>query len=179
MHQRGSGFRGDGVRSDDPVAIVRELWTPLIQTARAVVASGGAAEDLVQEALLQTLRRYPAFAGLSSPLAYSRAVLLRLAWKERSAFKTGTAFPAGLDRTEASRDEDPLATLQLWEALRGISRKQRACLYLRHVQDMSDESIAAVLGCRASTVRSQLARGAKHLRRNLETVNGEENVRQT
>lgn len=117
---------------------------------------------------MQTLRRYPAFAGLDNPAAYTKTVLLRLAWKQRSAFTASEAMIAELARagpiSEPPASERPIADISLWRSLRRISRKQRACLYLRHVQDMSDEQIAAILRCRTSTVRSQLARGAATLR---------------
>lgn len=164
----------------DPVEIVRLIWPSLIVTARAVATTRDLSEDLVQEALVQTLRRYPAFIGLDNPGAYMKTVLLRLAWKQRSAFTASEATVAELARagpvSGPPASERPIADISLWRSLRGISRKQRACLYLRHVQDISDEQIAAILGCRKSTVRSQLARGAATLRAQAHADMGEGRV---
>ena len=42
--------------------------------------------------------------------------------------------------------------------------KQRTAIVLRYVADLPDDEIAAVLGCRRSTVRSLVARGLATIR---------------
>ena len=45
-----------------------------------------------------------------------------------------------------------------------LPSKQRTAIVLRYVADLPDDEIAAVLGCRRSTVRSLVARGLATIR---------------
>jgi RNA polymerase sigma factor (sigma-70 family) len=60
--------------------------------------------------------------------------------------------------------DDPSDRWELIAALRGVPRRQRACLVLRFYEDMSVAQTAAVLGCSEGTVKSQTARGLTALR---------------
>ena len=54
---------------------------------------------------------------------------------------------------------------------RGLAKlpvKQQFALVLRYVHDLSDEEIAAALGCRPGTVHALLSRGRVALRRHIE-----------
>ncbi|MEP6642796.1 MAG: sigma factor, partial [Gaiellales bacterium] len=79
MHDTHTG-RGEG--HDDPVIVLRRIYQPLLAMAGSLVGSPGA-DDLVQEALVDVLTRYPRFAGLRNPLAYSKVTLARLAYRGR------------------------------------------------------------------------------------------------
>jgi RNA polymerase sigma factor (sigma-70 family) len=60
-----------------------------------------------------------------------------------------------------------------WHLLGRLPRRQRAVLVLRYYEDLTDGEIAAVLGCRASTVRSQATRALATLRAALPTMERE------
>ena len=72
------------------------------------------------------------------------------------------------DVPEAGAEDAALARRVEWDALRlalaQLPAGQRVVLVLRYVEDLPDPSIAALLGCRASTVRSRAARGLAALR---------------
>ena len=51
--------------------------------------------------------------------------------------------------------------------LAGLPRKQRAAVVLRYYAGLSDREIAAQLGCREPTVRSQIHRALQVLRIDL------------
>jgi RNA polymerase sigma factor (sigma-70 family) len=55
-------------------------------------------------------------------------------------------------------------SVTLREALYRLAPKYRAVLVLRYLEDLSDDEIAEVLGCRPSTVRSQAVRAIDRLR---------------
>jgi hypothetical protein len=46
----------------------------------------------------------------------------------------------------------------MWQALASLPRKQRTVLVLRFYEDCTDSTIATILGCAVSTVRSDTAR---------------------
>jgi RNA polymerase sigma factor (sigma-70 family) len=53
---------------------------------------------------------------------------------------------------------------ELWRLVAGLPRQQRAVIVLRYYEDLSDQEIADVLGCRQSTVRSYATRALAALR---------------
>ena len=54
------------------------------------------------------------------------------------------------------------------DALAALPERQRAAIVLRHHLDLPDDEIAALLGCRRSTVRSLVKRGLASLREVIE-----------
>lgn len=162
-----------GAPPRDPVEILRRIHPSLHATATALVGRQDAA-DLVQEALARVLARYPRFEGVEHPLGYTRAVLLHLAYREWARPDVPSALAAMLDRDPHPGPEGRvLGEAVAGEMIRRLAPGQRACVYLRVVEDLDDSQIAAVLGCGESTVRSQLARGLAALGRSLR---GEEAV---
>ena len=149
----------------DPVEVVRFAYPRLLRAARRLVASTGDAEDLVQEAFVETLSRYPGFRGLDQPMGYLTTVLYRLAFRRRRPW---TEVPLDLQERLEQPDTDREAPATIVAALSSLGPKQRACLALRYLYDLDDVEIAAALGCRPSTVRSQIARALAHARRQIE-----------
>ncbi len=164
------GAAGAGVRRwpSDPVELLRLVYPSLLRIARLLdgLQSG---EDLVQDALVETLARHPGFEGIEHPLGYTRTVLFRLAFSRRRARREVPADVGGvLERDPVLDHADAVADRVLVErGLLGVGPRQRACLVLRYWYGMDDGEIAAVLGCGASTARSQIARGLARARRSL------------
>ncbi len=75
------------------------------------------------------------------------------------------------DIPDAGREDSALAAVDsaatIRQILESLPPKQRAAVALRYLADLGDEEIGALLGCSASTVRSQLARGLAKLRREV------------
>src|SRR3546814_14609192 len=56
---------------------------------------------------------------------------------------------------------------ELWDALGRLDDRRRAAIVLRFYDDLPDETIAKILGCRPATVRTALHRRLKALRREI------------
>lgn len=124
-------------------------------------------EDLVQEVLVRAHRRWARIEEMEAPEAYVRKAIVRefLSWRRRRSSReaamaelpdrpaVGGDLAAGL----AARDE-------MWTLLAQLPRAQRAVLVLRFYQDMSDDEIAATLGCAPATVRAHASRALAKLR---------------
>jgi RNA polymerase sigma factor (sigma-70 family) len=151
---------------DEPVEMLRRLYPLLLRTARDLVPTKQQAEDLVQEALVRTLVRHPDLGELDHPLGYTRTVVWRLAYSERKA--RGKEIPIEACREMEAQAPDPSDASSLREALMALPLGQRSCVALRYLYGCDDDTIAIVLGCRTSTVRSQMARGLAHLRGSME-----------
>jgi len=152
----------------DPVGILRILYPILLGAALRLDPSRPQdARDLVQDAIVEMLARHPDFVGIDHPLGYARTVLYRLAYagRRRAAREVPLDVLTDMDRVpQGDHQDDVAARLAMNGALEPLGRRQRACLHLRYVEGMATRDIAAVLGCSESTVRSQLARGLRHVR---------------
>jgi RNA polymerase sigma-70 factor (sigma-E family) len=151
----------------------------LLRFGHVLTGSPAEAEDLVQEALARSMRRWRRDQP-ADPLAYVRKVMVNThvtRWRRwGSRVRLGdvpeiAADDAGLER---SHDRDAVH-----RALAALPPRQRAVLVLRYLEDMPDDAIAALLGCQAATVRSQAFRGLAALRPLLaaEPTEGEERIR--
>ena len=65
---------------------------------------------------------------------------------------------------DANIHEDARA---VWTAVRELPVRQRACIVMFYMDDMSESQIAEILDCSTGTVRSQLSRARDKLRRTL------------
>jgi RNA polymerase sigma factor (sigma-70 family) len=155
--------RADPGTAGDPVVVLQRVYPALIGMARSLVALD-AAEDLVQESLVQVLVRYPRFDGLSSPLAYSKTVLARLAYRGRDRYEVSADVSDLLGEGRGDFSESVALREIVLAALAQLPTRQRACVYLRYVEGLDDRQAGRVLGCRPVTVRTQTSRALKSLR---------------
>jgi RNA polymerase sigma factor (sigma-70 family) len=152
---------------NDPIATTRSVYPHLLKRAWAVGCEDSA-EDLVQETLIETLRRYPDYRGVVDPDAYTCTVLLRLITKGRLRAKRRIdreISAASLTLGDGS-EPDIGARLRGTELLAQLPIRQRVCVYLSVVCELSDREAAKMLGCRPSTVRSNVTRGLARMKRN-------------
>jgi RNA polymerase sigma-70 factor (sigma-E family) len=140
----------------------------LSRAAFLLTGSVQAAEELLQEALVKTVARWPKVtAGGESPEAYVRQVMLnevRSKWRRRQA---GVEHPTDVPPEVAGRSdlESQAADRQLLAvALRKLGPRQRAVLFLRFYEDLSEAECARVLGCSVGAVKSQTHDAVKRLR---------------
>lgn len=139
----------------------------LLRTAYLLVGDAGHAEDLVQQALLRTARRWR--AARRAPEAYARTVVANLAkdrWRAlgRRPAEAPLEHDLPLERSEPVLDRDVLV-----RAARRLPEGQRAVLVLRYFDDLSVEETAQVLGVSTGTVKSQTSRALAGLRAALAT----------
>jgi RNA polymerase sigma-70 factor (sigma-E family) len=136
----------------------------LLRFGHVLTGSREEAEDLVQEALAKSLRRWRRVSA-DDPVAYVRKVMVNThltRWRRWGARVRVGEVP------ELAADDAGLARSQEWDSLRRalaqLPAGQRAVLVLRYLEDLPDPAIAALLGCQPVTVRSQAARGLAALR---------------
>jgi len=123
------------------------------------------ANDLVQTALVKTMRRWR-HIDRGQPTAYVRRVMVNTQLSLWRRGRRETTLPDGFDHpdhrddTAAFDDQDQLA-----QALALLPPKQRAVIVLRYYAGLSEAEIADVLGCAAGTVKSQTSKAMRTLRR--------------
>lgn len=122
------------------------------------------AEDLVQEALARSLRRWRSVRR-EDALAYVRKVMVNInitRWRQWDArVQLGEVPECGAEDATLRRSDD-------WDllrrALRSLPVRQRTVLVLRYYEDLPEASIAELMQCRPGTVKSLAARGLASLR---------------
>ena len=143
---------------------ITEALPGLLRFGHVLTGSPHEAEDLVQEALGKTMRRWSR-SRPDDPVAYVRRVMVNThltKWRRwGSRVRLGDVPEVAADDTSLQRSHDRDL---LRRALAALPPRQRAVLVLRYLEDMPDSEIAALLGCQQATVRSQAARGLAALR---------------
>jgi RNA polymerase sigma-70 factor (sigma-E family) len=150
--------------SDGFAEFVGAALPTLLRFGHLLTGSPAEAEDLVQEALARSMRRWRRERP-DDPVAYVRKVMVNThltrwrRWGSRVRLGEVPEIAADDARLERSHDRDALR-----RALAALPPGQRAVIVLRYLEDMPDDAIAALLGCQPATVRSQAFRGLAALR---------------
>ena len=157
-------MRWPGFELDDFYAAT---WPRLVRTAYAVCGDRGVAEDAAQTALAKAYR---------SRRRISRSMPRRptsARWRSTRCSTTVAAHrpPGGCpgDLPDAVLEAvDPTVHDEIWQAVLTLPPRQRAVLVLRYYEDLSEQQIADVLGCRPGTVKSQASAALATLRSRLD-----------
>ena len=145
-------------------AYVAARWSRLLRVAYLLTADWSAAEDVVQNALVKAWFAWRRIAGDPDP--YVRRIIVttflsqrRRRWRAEVPVDKVPDHPGAGDATAGLADRDAL-----WRAVCRLPAQQRAVIVLRYVEDLSEDQIAATLGVRAGTVKSQASKALTKLR---------------
>lgn len=140
----------------------------LLRVGYQLTHDRSAAQDLVQAALLRVYSSFRRRGGSPEDwYAYLRRAVINEYVRTRRLRSTSEVITDSVpDRSVSEPPENRIADRELlWAALEMLSPRQRAVLVLRYYEGLADDEIAAVLGCRAASVRSLASRGLAALRR--------------
>ena len=153
--------------------VARERFPALVTRALLLVPSRADAEDLVQEALVATFSARARFESPGQAEQYvRRAIVSRFVDRTRRRTNEKSAW----ERASAGRTEvrpavgDAGLSTELEVALRALSPRTRACLVLRHLEDMSVRETAAALGLSEGAVKRYVSDGVATLNAALGTT---------
>ena len=138
------------------------------RAARRLTGSDADAGDAVQEAFIALLRAFPAFELRGKLTTYLYAVI-----RNRAAAGARRRRPLTLphDAAGPSIFDDPATpdiSAVLQEAVKTLPPAQREVLFLRLVEQMTVNEVAAALDIPAGTVKSRLHAAVYTLRGNME-----------
>jgi RNA polymerase sigma-70 factor (sigma-E family) len=143
---------------------VRLRYTELLRLAYLLTGSQHDAEDLVQSALLNMLRRW---RSVDDPLNYARRTVINL-YVNSLRRRTREVLTALLPERATGEAPDRIAQRSmLWPALRTLPPRARAVIVARYWLDLSEAETARLLGCSIGTVKSTASRGVAKLRSQL------------
>ena len=148
---------------------VAESAPTLLRSAYVLTGDHADADDLLQDALLRTLRHWSSIG--TSPVGYAFRVIVNLSHDRQRAQRRrpspapehdALAVPA-VDELERVVERDAIVA-----AVGRLSRVQREVLACRFVLDLDVAQTAQTLGLRDGTVKSHTARALARLRELLD-----------
>ncbi len=132
---------------------------PLLRLALLLTGCRDHAEDVVQSVFATA---YPRWGSLEQPLAYlKRAVVNSSAEVHRRRFRDRFATTT-VEPVTANPEID-----ETWAVLRRLSSRQRSVVVLHFYEDLPLVEIAQILGRPAATIRSDLHRALRTLKKEL------------
>lgn len=147
-----------GKAADDDV--FRSLYPRMRRFAAVAAPPDVEPEDLLQDALVATLRRHH-LVDLDNPETYLRRVILNLASNHRRRWHSRWKA----ERLVAASPPGPMESYPSdLSELMWLSARQRAVLYLSEVEGYRFAEIAEMVGCSAPAARMAASRGRRRLR---------------
>jgi len=160
-----------------PDVFFSDHFASLCRTAYLVLGDAWLAEEIVMDAFARTMTRWSKVQDADAPLAYVRRTVvnlcisrLRRLGAERRANARATSGTQSPVRWDVERFDDSRA---VFEAVRQLPERQRACVVLRYFDDLPEQQIASALGCSVGTVKSQLSKARARLAQLLEVEEAE------
>ncbi len=157
--------------------VARERYPVLVARALLMVPTRADAEDLVQEALVSTFSARARFESVGQAEQYVRRAIVsrfvdrtRRRGSERESWQRATSGAPGI---VPGPGEDGLST-ELEVALRSLGPRQRACVVLRHLEDLSIRETASVLGLSEGAVKRYTSEATAALNAALGTTSAPE-----
>jgi RNA polymerase sigma-70 factor (ECF subfamily) len=160
------GDRGQQTGVTDFEEFYESSYARLVGQLFSVTGSLEQAEDVVQEAFIRALDRWPRIQAYDVPELWVRRVAINLAVSEIRRLRRRAA---ALLRLGAQRPQPHITpqTAEVAELLLRVPVNQRPVLLLHDVLDLPIEQVAEQLGLPVSTVRGRLARARAYLARHL------------
>lgn len=140
-------------------------WRSLRQAAYVLTGNTADAEDLLQTVLVRTYAHWPR-VGRDDPVAYVRRALVNAyvdTWRRRQVLRIDPVeeVPDVVSWDETTRTDD---RAELAARLASLSPRERAMVVQRHYFDLSEQDVAAAMGCSVGTVKSTCSRALRRLR---------------
>ncbi|WP_034593236.1 SigE family RNA polymerase sigma factor [Hamadaea tsunoensis] len=142
---------------------VEARYGDLVRVAYLLTGSAHDAEDLVQGALVSTLRKW---SKVDDPMAYVRRAMVNQhvnSWRRFGRREYVSARPPEPDRVPDIAD-GVAQRLALQAALRTLAPRARVVVTLRYLADLSEAEVAAALGTSVGNVKGLASRGLAKLR---------------
>ncbi|MDO5378398.1 MAG: sigma-70 family RNA polymerase sigma factor [Clostridia bacterium] len=146
--------------NEQAARLLDEHGNRILRLAYSYLHNMNDAEDVLQDTLIQFLKTAPVLSGPE----HEKAWLLRVA-----ANLSKNRIDYNRLRTSDELNEELIAEERedlsfVWEAVKALPANQREAIHLFYQEGYSTAEIAAILGRREATVRSDLRRGRDKLK---------------
>lgn len=140
-----------------------------LRLAYLLTRDENAAEDLCQEAFVRVGARLGRLRDPDRAAGYLFRTVVNLSRGHGRGLRRRWAVEARLRQAPAARREEQLGGA-VTEALLALPQRQRAAVFFRYFEDLSERETAEVLGCTVGAVRSLTFRAMETLRNRLGEV---------
>lgn len=159
-----TAFPHTGEGADTLEELYAEHHTRLVRMAVLLLRDRGRAEEIVQDAFVELLRRGD---RVREPAAYLRASVLnrcRSAGRHLGVVTRKAHFERPVDPAGETLGRDVVRRHTVLAALAELPARQREVLVLRHYLDLPEKEVARTLGISVGAVKSHTSRGSAALR---------------
>lgn len=154
-------------------AYYSRVYGRVLTVSLAVTGDRRSAEDLTQEAFLAALEQWDRVSGLDEPIAWVCRVVVN---RSVSLVRRRIVEARSLARLRGRRHLDlelPSSSVEFWEAVRRLPRRQREVVALFYVADLPVTEVADAIGCAEGTVKAHLHAARRSLATELELEVGD------
>ena len=157
----------DDTPTGETRAVTDQVWRDLHEPLRrfcAVVVGSSDADDLAADTFLRCRDRI-----MSGHVRNPRSYLFRSAVHAAQNMRRSRAreYRRTVRAAAPQLHDEPQDLRHVRDAVRALSPRQRAVLYLAYWEDQTESQIADTLGLHIGTVRRHLHRAHQHLRKAL------------
>lgn len=142
----------------------------LVGLAYVLTGSRWVAEDLVQDALTEAHRNWSRIRHYEDPAGWVRRVLVNKSISRGRRLQTEKKCLARLRNNRADSVEPTEPSVEVWQAVCTLPRRQAEAIALFYWEDQSVKEIAQILGVSSETAKTHLKRGRRALHRRLDSL---------
>lgn len=165
--------QGARTRAEQLADLFDQNFVSLRRLAFVLLGDASAADEVAQDAFVRLYASWRRLDELDHPPTYLRKIVLNLCRTRGRRAALQRRSHQLLQREEATREPDVALRLDVWQALEKLPHRQRACVVLRYLEDLSEADVAQILDCSVGTVKSQLHRARAKLEAALASSRGE------
>ena len=169
-----AGEHVEGAPAYDRAAVLSQLFdqnfSSLRRLAFALLGDPSAADEVAQDAFVRLYASWRRLDELEHPPTYLRKIVLNLCRSRGRRAALHRRVEPLIGRDDVIRDPDVALRLDVWSALDKLPHRQRACVVLRYIEDLSEADVAQLLECSVGTVKSQLHRARAKLESALDST---------
>lgn len=152
-------------------------WASLASTGAWLVGDRAIGEEIAQEAFVRLIEQWDRLDDPKAAPAWLRRAVVNLSRTQVRRFAIGRkkydVVSARVPRSDRSFDAfgESLADTEMGPAVRSLPRRQRECVVLRFVHDLTIDEIAESLDIHSGTVKTHMHRALQALEETLTTTN--------
>jgi RNA polymerase sigma-70 factor (ECF subfamily) len=151
-------------------ALVRQHSAQVTSVVRRVSSEPNEVEDIVQETFLRAYQHLRRFRGRSQLRTWLIQIAVNVCRDRQRSFwkrRVRLSLPEGADPAQAGFADAAVLQQSIAAAVAKLPEKLRLPFVLHAFEELSGLEIAAVLGCRESTVWTRIYAARKQLRGSL------------
>lgn len=158
-------------RDESIAELFQEHYPQLRSIAYALLGDSQAAEEVASDVFVKAFSGWRRFRAVEHPPSYLRRMVVNACRGRIRRRRIELRANEMAQRNEHSRaispEPLPLPDPEVLAAIRRLPERQRACLVLRYLEDMSEAEVGRILDCSTGTVKSQLSKARAKLQKDL------------